>query len=170
MERGMSYYNRDQFGRRTIFVPQYLTTLDEKDLSELAQCVNAEQLRRARERVKKETDRLRAETKARRKAQRLQQPQTASPQSLHNLIYYTSPASLIEKELAAGADINATDCDRRTVLWRAAEHSKNELIALLPARGPRCCLLRAMRCCGALWLPGLSTQCSPTQGSLNGPD
>ena len=63
----MSYYNRDQFGRPTIFVPQYLKTLDQKDLSELAQSVNAEQRRRARERVKKETDRLRAESEARRR-------------------------------------------------------------------------------------------------------
>ena len=135
MERGMSYYNRDQFGRPTIFVPQYLKTLDQKDLSELAQSVNAEQRRRARERVKKETDRLRAESEARRKAQRLQQPQTSSFQSLHILIFGNSPALRVEKELAAGADINATDCERRTVLWRAAEHSKNELIALLLARG-----------------------------------
>ena len=92
----MSYYNRDQFGRPTIFVPQYLKTLDQKDLSELAQSVNAEQRRRARERVKKETDRLRAESEARRKAQRLQQPQTSSFQSLHILIFGNSPALRFE--------------------------------------------------------------------------
>ena len=134
----MSYYNHDQFGRPTIFVPQYLKTLDEKDLSELAWSVITEQRRRARERVKKETDRLRAEHEARRKAKRLQQQQqqqTSSCESLHKIMWGNWPASRIESDLAAGADINATDDDRRTALWRAAEYSRNDVIAELLARG-----------------------------------
>ena len=113
----MWYYNRDQFGRPTIFVPQYLKTLDEKDLSELAWSVITDQRRRARERVKNETDRLRAEHEARRKAKRLQQQQqqqTSSCESLHKIMWGNWPASRVESDLAAGADINATDVD----VWR----------------------------------------------------
>jgi len=136
----MSYIECNPFGGLTLCVPEYLKTLDEKELSALAQSVNAEQGRRARERVKEETDRLRAESEARRKKRLLQQQQqqTSPFQSLRSLIWGNSPASLascVDRELAAGADINATDGDRRTVLWRAAEHSKNELIAVLLARG-----------------------------------
>lgn len=130
------YYEQSRYGGPTILVPAYLRTLDEKDLCELANSVNAEQRRRAREHLKKETDRLRAEMEERRKVQRLKQ-QTCPTYPLHNLARNWPNATLadVDRELEAGADINASDCDRRTPLWIAAEYGRKEIIAALLERG-----------------------------------
>ena len=121
----------------TAHLQDFLEHRTREQLSHLAGLVAAEQARRAREVIKQGIERQRKERERRRARQR-ENGVDAPPKTLHHLV--TGPqddatTAAIDRELRNGADIDATDSDRRTALWRAAEHGRNHLIPVLLARG-----------------------------------
>ena len=61
----------------------------------------------------------------------------APPKTLHHLVTGSSDATTadVEREIAAGADIDATDGERRTALWRAAERGRTGTLRALLEHG-----------------------------------
>ncbi len=107
-----------------------------EQLSHLAGLVAAEQARRAREVIKQGIERQRREREQRLARQREKRVH-ASPKTLHHLVTGSSDATTadVERAIAAGADIDATDGDRRTALWRAAARGKTGTLRALLEHG-----------------------------------
>ena len=107
-----------------------------EQLSHLAGLVAAEQARRAREVIKQGIARQRRERELRLARQR-EQGVHAPPKTLHHLVTGSSDATTpdVERGIAAGADIDATDGDRRTALWRAAERGRTGTLRALLDHG-----------------------------------
>ena len=111
-------------------VQAFLEARTDAELSILSRLLGEERAERVRENVR---DKIDAVTERDRERAREQAPPAPT---LHALALATDDVTDgVERALAAGADIDATDGERRTALWLAAANARLSLLRALIARG-----------------------------------
>ena len=111
-------------------VQAFLEARTDAELSILSRLLGEERAERVRENVR---DKIDAVTERDRERAREQAPPAPT---LHALALATDDVTDdVERALAAGADIDATDGERRTALWLAAANGRLSLLRALIARG-----------------------------------
>ena len=120
----------------TAHLQDFLEHRTREQLSHLAGLVAAEQAKRAREVIKQGIERQRRERERRLATQR-EKCVHAPPKRLHHLVTGSSDATTadVERAIAAGADIDATDSERRTALWWAAARGRTGTLRALLEHG-----------------------------------
>ena len=115
-----------------VSVQAFLEARTDNELSILSRFLGEERAERVRENVR---DKIDAVTKRDRERAREQAPPAATLHALALVMDVSSMANDVERALLAGADIDATDGERRTALWLAAANARLSLLRALIARG-----------------------------------
>ena len=115
-----------------VSVQAFLEARTDNELSILSHLLGRERAERVRENVR---DKIDAMTKRDRERAREQAPPTPTLHALALVMDVSSMANDVERALLAGADIDATDGERRTALWLAAANARLSLLRALIARG-----------------------------------
>ena len=113
-------------------VQAFLEARTDAELSILSRLLGEERAERVRENVR---DKIDAVTERDRERAREQAPPAPTLHALALAMDVSSMANDVERALLAGADIDATDGERRTALWLAAANAQLSLLRALIARG-----------------------------------
>ena len=113
-------------------VQAFLEARTDAELSILSRLLGEERAERVRENVR---DKIDAVTERDRERAREQAPPAPTLHALALAMDVSSMANDVERALLAGADIDATDGERRTALWLAAANGRLSLLRALIARG-----------------------------------
>ena len=116
----------------TGLVQDFLLARTDAELSILSRLLGEERAGRVRENVRNKID---AVTERDRERAWEQAPPTPTLHALALVMDVSSMANDVERALLAGADIDATDGERRTALWLAAANAQLSLLRALIARG-----------------------------------